>query len=169
MGEAYKSFKLSRWFFSLLVFTSSLSLTWSSQLRSVFCPMCVCVEIHLSDVMKTDQSARLKSLILKQCNRCYGRKWRGTKMPLDESERGEWKSWLKPQYSENEDHGIRSHHTSWQIDGETVETLSDFVFLGSKFTADGDYSHEIKRYLLLWKKVITTLDSIFKSRDYFAD
>ena len=55
--------------------------------------------------------------------------------------------------------------TSWQIDGETVETVSDFIFLGSKITADGDCSHEIKRHLLLGRKVITNLDSIFKSRD----
>ena len=55
--------------------------------------------------------------------------------------------------------------TSWQIDGETVETVSDFIFLGSKITADGDYSHEIKRHLLLERKVMTNLDSIFKSRD----
>ena len=55
--------------------------------------------------------------------------------------------------------------TSWQIDGETVETVSDFIFLGSKVTADGDCSHEIKRRLLLGRKVITNLDSIFKSRD----
>ena len=55
--------------------------------------------------------------------------------------------------------------TSWEIDGETVETVSDFIFLGSKITADGDYSHEIKRCLLLGKKVMTKLDSIFKNRD----
>ena len=55
--------------------------------------------------------------------------------------------------------------TSWQIDGETVETLSDFIFRGSKITADGDWSHEIKRHLLLGKKVMTNLDSILKSRD----
>ena len=55
--------------------------------------------------------------------------------------------------------------TSWQIGGETVETVSDFIFLGSKITADGDCSHEIKRRLLLGKKVMTTLDSILKSRD----
>ena len=55
--------------------------------------------------------------------------------------------------------------TSWQIDGETVETVADFIFLGSKFTADGDCSHEIKRCLLLGRKVMTNLDSIFKSRD----
>ena len=55
--------------------------------------------------------------------------------------------------------------TSWQIDGETVKTLADFSFLGSKITADGDCSHEIKRCLLLGRKVVTNLDSIFKSRD----
>ena len=55
--------------------------------------------------------------------------------------------------------------TSWQIDGETVETVSDFVFLGSQTTADGDCNHEIKRHLLLGRKVMTNLDSIFKSRD----
>ena len=54
---------------------------------------------------------------------------------------------------------------SWQIDGETVETMSDFIFLGSKITADGDCSHEIKRRLLLGRKVMTNLDSILKSRD----
>src|SRR5574337_1158563 len=55
--------------------------------------------------------------------------------------------------------------TSWQVDGETVETVSDFIFLSSKITADGDCSHEIKRLLLLGKKVVTNLDSILKSRD----
>ena len=55
--------------------------------------------------------------------------------------------------------------TSWQIDGETVETVSDFIFGGSKITADGDCSHEIKRHLLLGRKVMTNLASIFKSRD----
>ena len=55
--------------------------------------------------------------------------------------------------------------TSWQIDGETVETVRDFIFLGSKITADGDCSHEIKRCLLLGRKVMTNLDSILKSRD----
>ena len=55
--------------------------------------------------------------------------------------------------------------TSWEIDGETVETVADFIFWGSKITADGDCSHEIKRHLLLGRKVMTNLDSIFKSRD----
>ena len=55
--------------------------------------------------------------------------------------------------------------TSWQIDGETMETVTDFIFLGSKITADGDCSHEIKRHLLLGRKAVTHLDSILKSRD----
>ena len=60
--------------------------------------------------------------------------------------------------------------TSWEIDGETVETVSDVIFLGSKITTDGDCSHEIKRRLFLGRKVMTNLDSIFKSRDiYFAN
>ena len=59
--------------------------------------------------------------------------------------------------------------TSWQIDGETVETVADFIFLDSKITADGDYSHEIKRRLLLVRKVMTNPDSILQSRHYFAN
>ena len=59
--------------------------------------------------------------------------------------------------------------TSWEIDGETVETASDFIFLGSKISADGDCSHEIKRRLLLGRKVMTNLDNIFKNRHDFAD
>ena len=59
--------------------------------------------------------------------------------------------------------------TSWEIDGETVETVSDFILGGSKITADGDCSHEIKRRLLLGRKLMTNLDSIFKSRHYFAN
>ena len=55
--------------------------------------------------------------------------------------------------------------TSWQIDGETMETVTDFIFLGSKITAVGDYSHEIKRHLLLGRKVMTNLDRVLKSRD----
>ena len=55
--------------------------------------------------------------------------------------------------------------TSWQIDGETMETVTDFIFLGSKITADGDCSHEIKRHLLLGRKIMTNVDSILKSRD----
>ena len=58
--------------------------------------------------------------------------------------------------------------TSWQIDGETVETVADFIFLGSKITADGDCSHEIERHFLLGRKVMTNLDSIWKSRDIIS-
>ena len=59
--------------------------------------------------------------------------------------------------------------TSWQIDGETMETVRDFIFLGSKITADGDCSHEIKRHVLLRRKAMTNLNSILKSRHYFAN
>ena len=59
--------------------------------------------------------------------------------------------------------------TSWEIDGETVETVTNFIFLGSKITADGDCSHEIKRCLLLGRKVMTNPDSILKRRHYFAN
>ena len=59
--------------------------------------------------------------------------------------------------------------TSWQIDGETVKTVTDFILRGAQITADGDCSHEIKRRLLLGRKVMTNLDSIFKRRHYFAD
>ena len=57
-----------------------------------------------------------------------------------------------------------SHITSWQIDGETMETVTDFIFLGSKITADGDYSHEIKRHLLLGRKAMTNLDRVLKKQ-----
>ena len=59
--------------------------------------------------------------------------------------------------------------TSWQIDGETMETLTDFIFLGSKITADGDCRHEIKRCLLFERKAMTNLDTVLERRDYFAD
>ena len=68
------------------------------------------------------------------------------------------------QSSLEKDHGIWSHH-SWQIDGETGETVTDFILGGSKISADGDCSHEIKRYLLLGRKAMTNLNSILKSRD----
>ena len=99
----------------------------------------------------------------------YGRK-RRIKELLDKSERGEWKSWLKIQHSENQDHGIRSHHFMGNRWGNKMETMRDFIFLGSKITAAGDCSHEIKRCLLLGKRVMTKLDSIFKKqRHYFAN
>ena len=83
--------------------------------------------------------------------------------PLDESER-EWKSWLKIQYSKTKIMAFGSI-TSWQMDQEKVEIVTDFIFWGSQITADDDCSHEIKRRLLLGRKVITNLNSILKSRD----
>ena len=73
------------------------------------------------------------------------------------------KAGLKLNIQKNEDHGIWSH--SWKIDEETMETVTDFIFLGSKITVDDDCSHEIKRFLLLGGKAITNLDSILRSRD----
>ena len=92
------------------------------------------------------------------------------KEPLDESK--------VKQESENVDSKLNIHKTkitasspvtSWQIDGETVETVADFIFLGSKITADGDCSHEINRHLLLGRKAMTKLDSVKKERHYFAN
>ena len=89
-----------------------------------------------------------------------GRKWRGTKEPLDEGEKAGLKLNIqKPKVMAS------IPITSWQIDGEKVETVTHFIFLGWKITADGDCSHEIKRHLLLGRKVMTNLDSIFKSKD----
>ena len=92
----------------------------------------------------------------------YGQKAKN-KDPLDESER-DWKSWLKAQHSKAKIMASGSI-TSWQIDRETMETVADFIFLGSKITADDACSHEIKRHLLLGRKVMTNLDSILKNRD----
>ena len=94
------------------------------------------------------------------------------------AESEELKSLLKKMKEESEKVGLKLNIqkikimasgpiTSWQIDGETVETVADFIFGGSKITADGDCNHEIKRCLLLGRKVMTNLDSILKSRDLF--
>ena len=87
-----------------------------------------------------------------------------TKHFLKWSEKGKWKSWLKTQHSKTKIMAS-SPITSWQIDRETMETVTTFIFLGSKITADGECSHEIKRRLLLGRKVMSNLDSILKSRD----
>ena len=92
------------------------------------------------------------------------------------TESKEWKSFLMKMKEETEKVGFKLNIqkmkimasgpiTSWEIDGETVETVAEFILRGSKITADGDCSHEIKRHLLLGKKAMTNLDSIFKSRD----
>ena len=87
-----------------------------------------------------------------------------SKEPLDKGERGEWKSWLKTQYSKNWDHGIRSDGFMANRWGK-VETVTDFIFLASKITSDSDWSHEIKGCLLLGRKAMTNLDRILKNRD----
>ena len=100
----------------------------------------------------------------------YGRKWRGTKEPLDESVK------VKEKVKESKKDDLKlniqklkimvsSAIILWQIDGETMETMRDFIFLGCKTTADGDCSHEIKRHLLCERKAMTNLDSMLKSRD----
>ena len=89
---------------------------------------------------------------------------KGTKEPLAKGERGEWKSRLKTQHQKTK---IMASGpiTSWEIDGGKVETVTDFIFLCSKITADGDCSHEIKKCLLLGRKTMTNLGSVLKSRD----
>ena len=94
----------------------------------------------------------------------FGRKQRKTKQPPDESERGELKSWIKTQHSKTKTMAS-SPITSWQIDGEIMKTVTDYIFLGSKITAGDECSHEIKRCLLLGRKVMTNLDNILTSRD----
>ena len=84
---------------------------------------------------------------------------------FDENERGEWKKVGLKLNIQKTKIMASGPITSWQIDWETVETVTDFIFLGSKNTADGDHSHEIKRHLLLGRKVMTNLDSLLKSRD----
>ena len=97
-------------------------------------------------------------------------------IPLNGRNQGELKSLLMSVKEESEKSGLKlniqkakimtsSPITAWQIDGEKVEAVTDFIFLGSQFTADGDCSHEIKRHLLLERKSMTNLDSISKSRD----
>ena len=94
----------------------------------------------------------------------YGRKWWRTKEPLEKVKEESEKVGLKLNIQKTK---IMASGpiTSWQIDEETVKTVADFIFLGSKITADGDCSHKIKRCLLLGRKVMTNLDSILKSRD----
>ena len=87
------------------------------------------------------------------------------KVKNDERERGEWKSWLNAQHSENEDHGIWSHHFMVNRWGNSENSGRLYFFLVSKITADGDCSHKIKRCFLLGSKAMTNLDSILKSRD----
>ena len=130
--------------------------------KSVYChPAYLTSMQNTSHEMLSWPSSRLpgKMSITSVCrwHHPYGRKWRETKEPLDEGVRREWKSWLKTQHPKNEDHGPI---TSWQIDGQTMETVTDFIFLGSKITTDGDCSREMKRYLLLRRKAMTNLDNI---------
>ena len=98
-------------------------------------------------------------------NHPYGRKQRRTKESLDEGERREWKKNGLKLRNQKTKIMTSSSITSWHIDGETMETVTDLIFLGSKNTEDGDFNHQIKRRLLLGRKALTNLDSILKSRD----
>ena len=98
----------------------------------------------------------------------YGRKGKRTKEPLDESESGEQKSWLKTQHSKNQEHGIQSHHfmaNRWGKSGNCGRFYFLQIKFDSKIIADGDCSHEIKRHLFLRRKAMTNLDSVLKSTD----
>ena len=98
------------------------------------------------------------------------RKQRGTKELLDEGEREEWKSWLKTQHLKKTKIMAPGSITSWKIEGEIVEAMAYFLFSGSKITANGDCSHEIRSCLLLKRKTMTNLGTIFKKqRHHFAD
>ena len=90
--------------------------------------------------------------------------WRGAKEPLDKGERGDWKAGLKCSIQKTNIMASCSS-TSWQTEGEQVQTMTDFTSLGSQITVDGDCSHEFKRCLLLGRKAMTSLDSILKRRD----
>ena len=113
-----------------------------------------------------NQNCWQKNLQLQICiwYHSHGRKWRVTKEPLDEGERGKWKTWLKINIQKTKIIAY-SPITSWQIDGRKVETVTDFIFSGSKITAEGDCSHQIKRRLLLGRKAMRNVDSVVQSRD----
>ena len=99
----------------------------------------------------------------------YGRKKRGTEEPPDESERGEWKKVNLNTNTWKTNVMTFALITSWQIEGEMMKTLTDLIFLGSKITADGDWSHGIKRRLPLGRKAVVNIDSILKSGDITAN
>ena len=121
------------------------------------------IKISGRDINKKYQSISISDTLMIHSN---GRKWRGTKEPLDEAEKEEWKSWLEAQHSKMKILAS-SPITSWKIEGENMEAVTDFIFLGSKITEDGDYIHEIRRHLLLERKVMMNLDSILKSERPF--
>ena len=121
--------------------------------------------VRLDEAQARIKIAKKNSNNLRWWHHPYGRKQRGTKGPLDEGEkRTVEKADLKLNIQKTK---IMASGpiTSWQIDRETVETVRDFIFWGSKITADGDYSHESKTCLFLGRKATTNLDSVLKSRD----
>ena len=139
-------------------------------IKVVYCHPAYLINLYAEYIMRNAQLGEAQAIIkiagrdisnlsYADDNHPYGRKQRGTKEPLEESEKGGLKLNIQ-----NTKIMASSFITSWQIDGETMETVTDFVFLSSKITADGDCSHEIKRQLLLGKKAMTNLDNILKSR-----
>ena len=142
-----------------------------SQIGKGVCQGCILTSclfnLYAKHIMRNKLESRFPGEISGQVYRWYhpyDRKWRRTKEPLDENERGKSKVGLKLKIQKTKIMAC-GPTTSWQIDGETVETVADFIYLGSKITVDGDCRHEIKRCLLLGSKVIANLDSILKSRD----
>ena len=99
-----------------------------------------------------------------QMNHPDSRRQRWTKEPIDEGEKGDWKPGLKPRNQKTKIM-VTCSITSWQIQGEKMEAVADFLFLSSKITKDSDCHHKIKRCLLLGRKAMTNIDSILKSRD----
>ena len=131
--------------------------------RRIYIQTCAHIYTHTWDCGEKYQSPQLC-----RWHHPYGRKQRGTKEPLDEGERGEWKSWLKAQHSENQDHGIWSHH--FMANGWRNNVKSERIyFWGSKITADCECSHEIKT-LAPWKESYDPpRQHIKKQRHYFAN
>ena len=127
--------------------------------------ICIHICIYISWVRNWNQGCweKYQQPQIRRWYHSNGRKQRGTKEPLDD-ERGDWKSWLKNQHSKTKIMAS-SPITSWQIEEEKVESVTDFLFLGSKITAGSDCNHEIRRLLFLGRKATTNLDSILKNID----
>ena len=150
---------------SLITSTDTLNMQFGASLKSTI----------LRAALHTFKKSFLQCILLRSLISSFHLRYADDTTLMAESEK-ELKSLLMKVKEESEKVGLKLNIqktkimasgpiTSWQIDGETVEIVSDFIFLGSKITADGDCSHEIKRCLLLGRKVMTNLDSIFKSRD----
>ena len=157
------------------IWNNRLVQNWESSMSRLYLSLCL-LSLYAEYIMRNagldEAQARIKITRRNISNFRYAddttvmadRKWGGNKDPLDESERVEWKSWLKLNIQKMKIMAC-SPIISWQVDGEAMETVTDLIFLGSKITADGKCSHEIKRWLFLGRKAMINLDSILKSRD----